>query len=155
MKYLKEIVTAIIVGCLVFIGAYTLGYSKMYKKCADKEPTVIYIPKEKIVHDTITDIQWKTRYIDRIDTAWLDRVDTLNIHDTVQVLIPIERVTFDTLTADSVRVKGSISGYNPSLDTLTVEVKTIENNIVIQEPDKKKIRFGFGFAIGFGFIYGK
>lgn len=155
MKVWEKILIILIAAGMVFIGAYTLGYSKMYKKCADKEPTVVYVPKEKIVHDTITDIQWKTRYIDRIDTAWLDRVDTLNIHDTVQVLIPIERVTFDTLTADSVRVKGSISGYNPSLDTLTVTLKTVNNNVIVNQPEEKKLRWGWGFALGFGFVYGK
>lgn len=151
MKIWEKILIIAIIAVCGLIAGYTFGYAKMYVKCSEKEPTVVYVPKEKIVHDTVTNIQYKTRYIDHYDTTYLHTVDTVTLSDTVQVVIPIERVTFDTLTADSVRVKGSISGYNPSLDTLTVEVKTIENNIVIQEK-KSGWHWGFGFALGFGYV---
>lgn len=151
MKIWEKILIIAIIAVCGLIAGYTFGYAKMYVKCSEKEPQVVYVPKEKIVHDTVTNIQYKTRYIDHYDTTYLHTVDTVTLSDTVQVVIPIERVTFDTLTADSVRVKGSISGYNPSLDTLTVEVKTIENNIVIQEK-KSGWHWGFGFALGFGYV---
>lgn len=151
MKNWEKLTGIAIIILLAIIAGFTWGATKEYKKCLEKEPTVIYVPKEKIVHDTVTNIQYKTRYIDHYDTTYLHTVDTVTLSDTVQVVIPIERITFDTLTADSVRVKGSISGYNPSLDTLTVEVKTIENNIVIQEK-KSGWHWGFGFALGFGYV---
>lgn len=155
MKNWEKLTAIAIIIFLAIIAGFTWGATKEYKKCLDKEPTVIYIPKEKIVHDTITDIQYRTRYIDHFDTTYLHTVDTLCLTDTVEVIIPIERVTFDTLTADSVRVKGSISGYKPSLDTLTVTVKTVNNNVIINQPEEKKLRWGWGFALGFGFVYGQ
>ena len=151
MKIWEKILIMVIIALCGLIAGYTFGYAKMYVKCSSQEPTVVYVPKEKIVHDTVTDIQYRNIYRYYYDTAWMERVDTLPIHDTVQVLVPIERKSFDTITTDSIHIYGSISGYKPSLDTLTVEVKTIENNIVIQEK-KSGWHWGFGFALGFGYV---
>lgn len=150
-KTIEKILYIVIILTILFGIGYFVGRYREYVKCSEKEPTVVYVPKEKIVHDTVTNIQYRNIYRVYYDTAWMERVDTLPIHDTVQVMIPIERKSFDTITADSIHVYGSISGYKPSLDTLTVEVKTIENNIVIQEK-KSGWHWGFGFALGFGWV---
>lgn len=147
----KILIMAIIALCGVIAG-YTFGYAKMYVKCYKKEPTVVYVPKEKIVHDTITDIQYKNRYVYRYDTTYLQCIDTLFMTDTVQVMIPIERKSFDTITADSIHVYGSISGYKANIDTLTVEAKTVQNNIIINQPEERKFHWGWGIAIGFGWV---
>lgn len=154
MKTIEKIVFVLIFLIATACVGYFIGRFKEYKKCSEKEPTVIYVPQEKIIYDTITDIQYVNRYVYKYDTAFLHTVDTLQITDTVQVLVPIERAIFDTITADSVHVHGSISGYKPSLDTLTVEVKTLNNNVIVNQPEEKKLRWGWGFALGFGFVYG-
>lgn len=151
MKNWEKLASIIIIALLALIAGFTWGATNQYRKCLEKEPQVIYVPKETVIYDTLTDIRYKDRWHVRHDTAYLQTVDTLICTDTVQVLIPIERLTFDTLTADSVHIKGSISGYNPSLDTLTVEVKKTENNIILQEKEKGW-HWGFGFAIGFGYV---
>lgn len=147
----KILIIAIIALCGVIVG-FGWGYSKMYVKCYKKEPTVVYVPKEKIVHDTVTNIQYRNIYRVYYDTAWMERVDTLPIHDTVQVIVPIERKSFDTITADSIHVYGSISGYKANIDTLTVEAKTVQNNIIINQPEERRFHWGWGFAIGFGWV---
>lgn len=153
MKIWEKILIIAIIAICGLIAGYTWGYSKMYVKCSEKEPTVVYVPKEKIVHDTVTNIQYRNIYRVYYDTAWMERVDTLPIHDTVvQVMIPIERKSFDTITADSIHVYGSISGYKANIDTLTVEAKTIQNNIIINQPEERKFHWGFGIAIGFGWV---
>ncbi len=147
----KIIIMAIIALCGVIAG-FGWGYSKMYVKCSEKEPTVIYVPKEKVIHDTITDIQYKNRYVYRYDTTYLQCIDTLFMTDTVEVLVPIERKSFDTVTADSIHVYGSISGYKANIDTLMVEGKTVQNNIIINQPEERKFHWGWGIAIGFGWV---
>ena len=148
----KIIIMAIIALCGVIAG-FGWGYSKMYVKCSEKEPTVVYVPKEKVIHDTITDIQYKNRYVYRYDTTYLQCIDTLFMTDTVQVMIPIERKSFDTITADSIHVYGSISGYKANIDTLMVEGKTVQNNIIINQPEERKVKWGWGFAFIYGFIF--
>jgi hypothetical protein len=147
----KILIIAIIALCGVIAG-FGWGYSKMYVKCSEKEPTVVYVPKEKVIHDTITDIQYKNRYVYRYDTTYLQCIDTLFMTDTVEVLVPIERKSFDTITADSIHVYGSISGYKANIDTLTVEAKTVQNNIIINQPEERKFHWGWGIAIGFGWV---
>ena len=154
MKVWEKIILCFIIIIVTACAGYIAGRFKEYKKCSEKEPTVIYVPQEKVVHDTITDMQYVNRYVYKYDTAFLHTVDTLQVTDTVQVLVPIERATFDTITADSVHVYGSISGYKPSLDTLTVQAKTVNNNVIVNQPEEKKLRWGWGFALGFGFVYG-
>lgn len=152
MKIWEKIVIMAIIALCGVIAGFGWGYSKMYVKCYKKEPTVVYVPKEKIVHDTITDIQYRNIYRVYYDTAWMERVDTLPIHDTVQVIVPIERKSFDTITADSIHVYGSISGYKANIDTLMVEGKTVQNNIIINQPEERRFHWGWGFAIGFGWV---
>lgn len=152
MKIWEKILIMAIIALCGLIAGYTFGRYREYVKCSEKEPTVVYVPKEKIVHDTITDIQYRNIYRVYYDTAWMERVDTLPIHDTVQVMIPIERKSFDTITADSIHVYGSISGYKANIDTLTVEAKTVQNNIIINQPEERKFHWGWGIAIGFGWV---
>lgn len=152
MKNLEKIMVFAIIALCGVIAGFCWGYSKCYTKHAQKEPTVVYVPKEKIIHDTITDIQYKNVYKLKHDTTYLQCVDTLYQTDTVQVLVPIERKSFDTITADSIRVYGSISGYKANIDTLTVEAKTVQNNIIINQPEERKFHWGWGFAIGFGWV---
>lgn len=152
MKIWEKILIMAIIALCGLIAGYTWGYSNMYVKCSEKEPTVVYVPKEKVIHDTMTDIQYKNRYVYRYDTTYLQCIDTLFMTDTVQVMIPIERKSFDTITADSIHVYGSISGYKANIDTLTVEAKTVQNNIIINQPEERKFHWGWGFAIGFGWV---
>lgn len=152
MKIWEKILIIAIIALCGLIAGYTFGYAKMYVKCSEKEPTVIYVPKEKVIHDTITDIQYKNRYVYRYDTTYLQCIDTLFMTDTVEVLVPIERKSFDTVTADSIHVYGSISGYKANIDTLMVEGKTVQNNIIINQPEERRFHWGWGFAIGFGWV---
>lgn len=152
-KTIEKILYIVIILTILFCIGYFVGRYREYVKCSEKEPTVVYVPKEKIVHDTITDIQYKNRYVYRYDTTYLQCVDTLFMTDTLQVMIPIERKSFDTITADSIHVYGSISGYKANIDTLTVEAKTVQNNIIINQPEERKFKWGWGFAFIYGFIF--
>lgn len=150
MKNLEKIMVFAIIALCGVIAGFCWGYSKCYTKHAQKEPTVVYVPKEKVIHDTMTDIQYKNVYKLKHDTTYLQCVDTLYQTDTVQVLVPIERKSFDTITADSIRVYGSISGYKANIDTLMVEGKKVENTVIVNRSEEKKWRFSYGFCLGIG-----
>lgn len=141
----KILIIAIIAVCGVIAG-FCWGYSKMYVKCSDK-PEVIHHYHTEYVYDTITDVQYKNKYINRYDTAYLTCIDT--VVDSVLVEIPIYQYHFDTAG-----VKATVSGFNVTMDSLEVETKIITDSVLVPY-EERKLRFGFGFAIGFGFIYGK
>ena len=148
-KVFTYIIVALIIAGLVYCLGYALGYTKSEKKCLEKEPTVITIKEPVVVHDTITDIKWKNKYIDHYDTAYFTCLDTIT--DTVRVEVPIYKYIADTTLQDSTRVKAQISGYNVTLDSIEVSYPKENTTVIIQE--NKKWHWGFGFAIGFGYVY--
>lgn len=152
-KIFTYIISGLIIAGLVYCLGYALGYTKSEKKCLEKEPTVITIKEPVVIHDTITDIKWKNKYIDHYDTAYFTCLDTIT--DTVKVEVPIYKYIADTTLQDSTRVKAQFSGYNVTLDSLEVSYQKEKTTVIIQPTEKKRIRWGFGIALGFGFIYGE
>lgn len=152
-KYIFSIISGLIIAGLVYCLGYVLGYTKSEKKCLEKEPVVITIKEPITVHDTITNVQYKYKYIDRYDTCYLTTTDT--IVDSVEVLVPIERYMIDTTLTDSVRIQETIEGFKVEVKEIEVSYPKENTTVVIQPAEKKRIRWGFGIALGFGFIYGE
>lgn len=151
MKHFNNILTALLILAVGYIAGYMLA-SRQYMDKA-KEPVVIESVNEVLVHDTITNVQLVERERVRYDTIFV--IST----DTVYVEVPISKYVFDTLTDDEVHVRGVLTGYNVSMDTLEIERKEVSYNYnIIQPPPveekRKKMHCGFGFALGWGFIYG-
>lgn len=148
-KIFTYIISGLIIAGLVYCLGYSLGYNKSEKKCLEKEPTVITIKEPVIVHDTVTNLQYKDKYHYRTDTCYLPVVDTIT--DTAYVEVPIYRYTYDTITPDSTHLRMSLSGFNVNVDTIQAEYLKEKTTVVVQE-NKKDWHWGFGFAIGFGYV---
>jgi hypothetical protein len=144
---------SIILFTVLLLVAYGIGYfisaNKYIKECNEKEPTVITIKEPVIVHDTVTNLQYKDKYHYRTDTCYLPVVDTIT--DTAYVEVPIYRYTYDTITPDSTHLRMSLSGFNVNVDTIQAEYLKEKTTVVVQE-NKKDWHWGFGFAIGFGYV---
>lgn len=148
-KIFTYIISGLIIAGLVYLIGYTLGYTKSEKKCLEKDPVVITIKEPVTVHDTITNVQYKYKYIDHYDTAYFTCLDTIT--DTAYVEVPIYRYTYDTITPDSTHLRMSLSGFNVNVDTIQAEYLKEKTTVVVQE-NKKDWHWGFGFAIGFGYV---
>lgn len=126
---------------------------------ADKEDTItttdtVYTSDTIQVTDTFCYFQpqYKLEYIER----W----DTLYTKDTVSVPVPMKRVQYeDSVVKDNgatVLWYASVSGYEPSLDTLdfSVSYPQITNTEYVTttiEKIKPAPRFSFGPSIGVGY----
>lgn len=148
-KKFTYIISGLIIAGLIYCLGYALGYNKSEKKCLEKEPVVVTIKEPVTVHDTITNVQYKYKYIDHYDTAYFTCLDTIT--DTVRVEVPIYKYIADTTLQDSTRVKAQFSGYNVTLDSLEVSYQKEKTTVVIQE-NKKEWHLGFGIAIGIGWV---
>lgn len=138
-----------IVWFVVALGFISLACWSSYNRGKNsveyKEP--VTITKSVFLYDTITNVQLNDRTVERIDTVELKTIE----HDTVFVELPIERYELDTITADSCHLTAVLRGFNVSLDTLSIEYPKTSVETVIYEP-VRKWRFGFGFAIGIGYV---
>ena len=141
MDTLKKILLYLTIAGLIFILGYTIGF---FKRPVTEKPQPVHHWHTEYVYDTITDVQWKDRYINRHDTTYLTCIDTL--YDSVLVEVPIYEYKFDTAG-----VKASISGFNVSLDSLEVEHKIITDSVIVPYKERRW-HWGFGFAIGFGYV---
>lgn len=127
--------------CLVLFGVgWLLGRGK---RPQTPEPEIIH--HETTVYDTITDVQENTVQVTHFDTVFLPVFLSDTLTDTLQAEIPISQYVFDTVGCRAV-----VSGYGVTLDTLQVETKIITDTIIV--PQKRKWHFGFGFAIGIGYV---
>lgn len=127
--------------CLVVLGVgWYLGFTKSKETI---EPQIIH--HETTVYDTITDVQENTVQVTHFDTVFLPVFLSDTLTDTLQAEIPISQYVFDTVGCRAV-----VSGYGVTLDTLQVETKIITDTIIV--PQKRKWHFGFGFAIGIGYV---
>ena len=151
-KFKKYALYCIIFLLVVLVSILTL-------KCCQKPKNE---PNQVIIHDTITQVEFDTLYLDHYktvklpihDTTLFFLTDTLTLVDSVEVEIPIYHYSVDTtFTTDTTSFNLGIrcSGYDVSLDTLTYGFKYTPT------PQKKKTRLGFfvGPCIGVGWTGGK
>lgn len=128
-----------ILAILILMGAsFSLGrHTNMV------EPTEI----ERIIHDTIVhekvriDTMWRTR----IEEVYLTRVrvDTVFVHDTVLVEVPIY-----TYVAQDSTYRVEVDGFNVQFKSVEVYPKTVyrERTKIVKEHNK----WGVGVHIGYG-----
>lgn len=108
-----------------------------------KSPTIEYHTKtdtlyvEKIIVDSVPKEVAKTI----VRTEYVPIKDTLYIHDSVFVKIPIEQKVYETED-----YKAIVSGYKPSLDYMEVRAKEIH----INSETVRKTKWGLGFSLGYG-----
>lgn len=123
------------------VGAFFWGRSTVKLP----EPGQIQVDTVVVVH-TDTIVNEKPVYVDRIKvrTEYVPVTDTLRIHDTLAVEVPIEQVEYrDTL------YQAWVSGYHPALDSIRIfqQTKIVEVNKIITQKPKK---WGIGITAGYG-----
>lgn len=123
------------------VGAFFWGRSTVKLP----EPGQIQVDTVVVVH-TDTIVNEKPVYVDRIKvrTEYVPVTDTLRIHDTLAVEVPIEQVEYrDTL------YQAWVSGYHPALDSIRIfqQTKIVEVTKTITEKPK---RWGIGIQAGYG-----
>lgn len=143
MKKLEYILIAILALLCIYTAwrAYTL------------KEKVEYITDTITVTDTITNLDYDTIYLSRYDTAYMTIVDTVNDTvtkiDSILVQIPISTSVYDTTIKDtnySTHLRAVLSGFNTSIDTLTIHTE-----IMPPAPPKKPWYDHLCPAIGLGF----
>lgn len=97
-----------------------------------------------VVFDTITRV--KPVYIASLPEI---RTDTLYLHDTIAVPVPIERRVY----ADS-NYRAVVSGWHPSLDSISVYPATKIITIERERMEKERSRWGLGVQVGAGLSAG-
>lgn len=93
-----------------------------------------------LVFDTITRV--KPVYI---ASTPIVRYDTLRVYDTIAVPVPIERRVY----ADS-NYRAVVSGWHPSLDSISVYPATKIITIERERVEKERSRWGLGIQAGAG-----
>ena len=130
--WLAALLTA---GCIFAAFAFGVNYGEKRAECDYKERV-----DTLLVFDTITRV--KPVYI---ASAPEIRTDTLNLHDTIAVPVPIERRVY----ADS-NYRAVVSGWHPSLDSISVYPATKNITIERERVEKERSRWGLGIQAGAG-----
>lgn len=93
--------------------------------------------------DTIT-IEKPVPVIRRIrDSIYVPVIDTLHLHDTLFIALPREEVVYEDSTYRAV-----VSGYRPSLDTISVYPLTTIVTKIVKEKAQPKVSIGVQGGIG-------
>lgn len=127
-----------------FLAGFLLGRSRT-QTAYYPQPYPVTVEKPVPVHDTVYDT--RTVYLPTVTTVHdtVNHTVTTTVHhtDTVQVEIPISQTTYEE-TINDAKVTATVSGYEPSLDRLTVE------NLRICPPTGSQGRFSVGVGVGYG-----
>lgn len=142
-KLYKILAVLCLIGIAYGIGK-GVGMCKQYKENQTLKPETKRT--EKVVYDTIREIQEKNSVVYRHDTILLPVfVNDTAESDTLPAEIPISRYVFDTLGGTL-----WVSGFNVSLDSMSLKTKIITDSIYIEK--KPKWHWGCGIALGVGYV---
>ena len=130
--WLAALLTA---GCIFAAFAFGVNYGEKRAECGYKERVVVEYKR-----DTITRV--KPVYIASTPEI---RTDTLYLHDTIAVPVPIERRVY----ADS-NYRAVVSGWHPSLDSISVYPATKIVTRWLERVEKERSRWGLGIQAGAG-----
>lgn len=144
--------TKLILFCLVI--SYTLNAYFIFRvrELKNQPPHIETITNTviKYQHDTITITQPK--YI----TKKIKYYDTLTIKDTIKLPIPITQKTYsDTITTNNnatIQYQAKVSGYNPTLDNITLQATypTITQTTTQYITQPKRFNIGLNLGVGYG-----
>lgn len=144
LQWIISILFGVVLGIALSTIPYYLGVrhgeKKTFAKFAPHTDT-LYLPKDTIIYEPVEVIKWKTRK----DTVRLALIDTLYTTDSVLVEVPIEQKVYK----DSL-YRAVISGYNASLDTISIYQR--EKIITIHSMEKKYVdnKISVGLQVGYG-----
>ena len=130
--WLAALLTA---GCIFAAFAFGVNYGE---KRAERNY------KERVI------VEYRTDTITRVKPVYIAstpivRYDTLRLRDTIAVPVPIERRVY----ADS-NYRAVVSGWHPSLDSISVYPETRIITIERERVEKERSRWGLGIQAGAG-----
>lgn len=134
-KLLRTAVAIFLIAAAIRICTYSCTSSNGYTSIEYQADTI------RIPHP----VSVTSRTIDTM-TVLVHATDTLWIHDTLYISLPIEQRTY----ADSTYTAW-ISGYRPKLDSIQIypQTTTITNTMTITHSSKQP-RFSIGLQAGYG-----
>ena len=141
-------ILAAILAVIVIAGAFTGGFfAGKGRRPSYQRDTVTTV---QIIHDTVT--RYKPQYITKeiIGERLVPVIDTVKIHDTTFVSLPVEQKVY----ADS-NYRAVVSGIRPQLDEISVfpETRIVTQTVTVTEK-RRPTKFGVGVQVGFGGTYG-
>ena len=124
-----------------FLVGFLIGYSSHFRRPGE---TLVERVDTLTVHDTIT--REKPVFVTSVVYDTIRAYFTTIRHDTVEVQVPMERRVYQE---DSL-YRAVVSGWHPSLDSLTIYPK--ETIITITKPEVIPVRkrWGLGVQAGMG-----
>lgn len=140
MRKLEQVVFAVALAFLFL----QIGVCVGNRNATSQQPQPIHHYHTTIKYDTISSVQYVDKWRTKTDTAYFPLIESKT--DTVRVEVPIDTYKFDTLGILAV-----VSGYGVTLDTLQVESKIITDSVIVPYYTKKW-HWGWGFALGFGYV---
>ena len=127
-----------------FLAGFLLGRSQVQTAYCP-QPYPVTVEKPVPVHDTVHDT--RTVYLPTVtivhDTVNHTVTTTVHHTDTVQVQVPISTKDYEETINDAI-VRATVSGYEPTLERLTVE------NLRICPVSAPTRRFSIGVGVGYG-----
>jgi hypothetical protein len=114
------------------------------------------------VNDTITLTVTDTITLEK-PTLWVKevvRTDTLTLHstdtitDSVMVELPISTYVLDTIIAtdsSKTHLKGILEGFSVEVDSISITYEKTHQEVCLT-PKTRSWHWGFGVALGFGFV---
>ena len=136
---MKYIITAIFAFIL---GVVLSGIGRVDKPVVTTDTITLIDTIREPVYEESSVIRYVTRRLRVRDTITLRDSVQIECRDSVYVDVPIVQKTY--VGND---YKAWVSGYEPSLDSISIAHKTITNTITIK--DKK--RWGLGIQMGCGY----
>lgn len=149
---MKNIITHtaewVLLGIITVLLVFTMYKSYQLKQKVE----TIYVTDTVRLSDTITQLQPYDVHHYRTDTAYLPIIDTVldTVTDSVFVKVPISIYRYDTTITDTnytTNLKAVVSGFNVSLDTLSIHTKILQEKAI---PVAKQRRFVPAVGVGYG-----
>lgn len=134
-KLLRTAVAIFLIAAAIRICTYSCTSSNGYTSIEYQADTI------RIPHP----VSVTSRTIDTM-TVLVHATDTLRIHDTLYISLPIEQRTYTDSTYTA-----WISGYRPKLDSILIypQTTTITNTMTITHSSRQS-RFSIGLQAGYG-----
>ena len=140
-KLLRTAVAIFLIAAAIRICTYSCTSSNGYTSIEYQADTIRIRDTIRIPHP----VSVTSRTIDTM-TVLVHATDTLWIHDTLYISLPIEQRTYADTTYTA-----WISGYRPKLDSILIypQTTTITNTMTITHSSRQP-RFSIGLQAGYG-----
>lgn len=140
---MKQVVICLLCLTLGFLAGFLLRGRMIGHGDGERPPEA----KIEIRTDTVT-VEKPRPYVVRVaDTIRVAVRDTVRVHDTLYLSLPREQKVYQDTSCRAV-----VSGYMPSLDSITVYPRTVTVTKTSFVPSRKRWTIGVGPSVGLGWV---